>query len=79
MKALTIEQVHKLQKFALGQLIIKAGTKSRLSRLLDVSPQTVNGWFNRGRICKKKALIAQELFDGVFAYQLRPDFYKKED
>ncbi len=68
------EQIKKETNDALTELVMFAGSKSRLARALNVSPQVVQGWQNRGRISATMAIQAEIVTAGAFTKEyLRPD------
>lgn len=67
-------EIIKQQKKALNELIEYAGTKTRLAHYMDVSPQVVQGWVNRGRISATMAIEAEKITNGAITKEyLRPD------
>ena len=67
--------IKRLQKEALGKLWkLYEYNKADMARALDVSPQTVNGWFKRGRISATVAITAEAATYGIITKEeLRPD------
>lgn len=70
-----IVNIKRLQKDALGKLWrIYEYNKADLARALGTTPQTVQGWFKRGRISATMAIIAEQVTEGLITKEeLRPD------
>jgi DNA-binding transcriptional regulator YdaS (Cro superfamily) len=69
-----VEQVAEVERHMLHSAIAWAGSQANLSRFLDVSPQTVLQWIERGRISATAAVKLEEVSKGMFkADEMRPD------
>jgi DNA-binding transcriptional regulator YdaS (Cro superfamily) len=62
----------------LAAAISKAGNKSKLARLLGISPQHVANWMSRDKRVPSTRVIEIERFTGVSRHDLRPDLYPRE-
>ena len=68
------EQHEEHERRELERLLEWAGSPGVLAELLDVTPQTVDGWRVRGRISATAAEIADKVTKGKFTKRmLRPD------
>ena len=66
------KQIKQTQRDSLDRLINHFGTKYRLAKALEESPQTVQGWDNRGRISATAAKKAEKV-SPIKKEELRPD------
>lgn len=63
---------------AIDRAIKKAGGPSALARKLDVSPQAVCNWSERG-VPPERVIDVETAVDGeVTRYELRPDIFGKD-
>lgn len=68
------KQIQQQEKAQLVALVKWAGSKTRLAKMLGVTPQVVSGWMKRGRISATSAAEAEKQTRGLFTKRaLRPD------
>jgi DNA-binding transcriptional regulator YdaS (Cro superfamily) len=68
------QQIKQQEKAQLLALVKWAGSKTRLAKVLNVTPQVVSGWIKRGRISATSAAEAEKQTRGLFTKRaLRPD------
>lgn len=67
--------IKRKQKDALGKLWRYYGfNKADMARALDVTPQSVQDWFKRGRISAVAAIRVQDITGGeITKEEMRPD------
>lgn len=75
-RTMTLDDIARLQKQTLSDLVRKAGSVRMLAFMLDVPVQTVRSWLERGRISKRGAKQVEDhitLGKTYKAVDLRPD------
>ena len=74
-------EVRTKSRKAMEHAIEIMGTKTKLARALNVSPEVIYSWMNINRygISPRHALLLEELTQGrVTRYQLRADIYQED-
>lgn len=62
-----------MKNAVLGRVIAIVGSQSELARLLNITPQAINGWRNK-KIPPCRVLMIEQI-SGVSRHELRPDVY----
>lgn len=76
MLELTLEELIKVQKERLDELVETVGGVNHLAKMLNLHYTTVKGWVERGRISKTGAKLVEDhmsLGEYYKAINLRPD------
>ena len=75
---MSLSEKHKRQQIVeLNQVLIWAGSHTKLAKILGVDRATVSTWVKRGRMSATMAERLEELTGGLFRKrELRPDVVK---